>query len=433
VFNRLIAATAICLLSAAPIARAGSQLFEASWSVKALGNEITGGTGASEFYSAVGIPQGVQCNARYPRCGSEATPTGGFSDDFSPRGLGRYSITTPYCAQWTGFGGATARPAKGGTATTGNGRPYPPLYRNPAFFFGPYGAPNYTSCSALSTDGAGGPGRVQAGSPLTGVWGAATTGTGRDGFSFAAAPKTHRAGIRGTRVGDRSAYYPYLYSYTYATLRNDAGAFGPGQGPGSLSIPYKVDANTVAKVVVKQGAAKFGGTMRMLGQLTSKACYYRNGGCSISSPNWRYEAIGAAAYTNNGVVTRGYQAYWCDGWGPNYGCAYYHPAITSYPSNLRLIGARFPWTTGSVTVTAVGHGPHKTVHYAKGYDNRTPTSGEGTIQLVTPVLTSWIDPYFTFETAGIGILRIRFVPEPRVWVMLIAGGSLLGVFYRRRR
>jgi hypothetical protein len=424
VFNRPIAAIAICLLSAAPTARAGNQLFEAAWSVKALGNEITGGTGASQDYSAAGIPQGIQCNAKHPRCPFESTPTDG-SGNFAPQGLGHASITTPYCRPWAQFASATARPAKGGTATTGKGRPYPPLYRNPAFFSGPYGHANSTSCSAWSTDGAGGPGRVQVGSPLTGVWVAATTGTGRDGFSFAAALKNHQAGIRGTRVGDRSALYPYLYSYTYATLRNDAGVFGPGQGPGSFSLPYKVAAKTVAKVVVKQGAAKFGGTMRMLGQLTSKSCYYRQGGCSLSSLDWRYDAIGAAAYTSNGVVTRGYIAYN----EPRY-C---FPIIPPICYGGTVSGSRFPWTTGSVTVTAKGRGPHKTVHYAKGYDNRTPTGGYGTIQLVSPTLTRWLQPCCKFETGGIGILRIKFVPEPRVWVMLVAGGSSLGALYRRRR
>jgi hypothetical protein len=392
--------------------------------VKALGNEIAGGTGASQDYSAFGIPQGVQCNAKHPRCPFESTPTDG-SGNFSPQGLGIASITTPYCRPWNQFGGATARPAKGGTASTVNGLPYPPLYRNPAFFFGPYGSANSTSCSARSTDGAGGPGRVQVGSPLTGVLVAATAGTGRDGFSFSAALTNHQAGIRGTRVGDRSALYPYLYSYTYATLRNDAGVFGPGQGPGSFSLPYKSHGKTVAKVVVKQGAAKFGGTMRMLGQLTSKSCYYRAGGCSISSLNWRYDAIGAAAYTSNGVVTQGYLAYN----EPRY-CLHIYPP-TCYGGTVE--GSRFPWTTGSVTVTAKGRGPHKTVHYAKGYDNRTPTSGYGTIQLVSPTLTRWLQPCCKFETGGIGILRIKFVPEPRVWAMLIAGCSLLGVLYRWRR
>jgi hypothetical protein len=427
VFNRLIAATAIWLLSAAPTAQAGNQLFEASWRVKAQGNEITGGSGASEFYSAVGIPQGIQCNPRYPRCGFESTPTGGF-DDFSPRGLGRHSITTPYCRLWTQFGGATARPAKGGTATTGNGRPYPPLYRTPAFFT-PGGHPDTYFCSSYSSTSPFRTWSVIKGDPLTGKLWAVTTGTGRGGFSFLAAGASG-SGIRGTRVGDRSATYPYLYNYTYATLRNDAGAFGPGKGPGSFSLPYKKGDNTLAKVVVKQGAAKFGGTMRMLGQLTSKSCYFRNGTCSIISPDWRYDAIGAAAYTSNGVVTRGYVATWYSCGGAGYFTCWVYPG---YGPALSLSGSRFPWTTGSVTVTAKGRGPHKTVHYAKGYDNRTPTSGEGTIQLVTPVLTRWLQPVVQFETAGIGILRIRFVPESRMWVMLIAGGSLMGVFYRRRR
>jgi hypothetical protein len=95
-------------------------------------------------------------------------------------------------------------------------------------------------------------------------------------------------------------------------------------------------------------------------------------------------------------------------------------------------GSRFPWTTGSVTVTAKGRGPHKTVHYAKGYDNRTPTNGEGTIQLVSPVLTRWLQPGANFETGGIGILRIKFVPEPQALAMLVAGVSLLAVGYRVR-
>ena len=78
-------------------------------------------------------------------------------------------------------------------------------------------------------------------------------------------------------------------------------------------------------------------------------------------------------------------------------------------------------------VLRVGRGPHKTVHYAKGYDNRTPTSGEGTIQLVSPTLTRWLQPGANFETGGIGILRIKFIPEPQSWAMLVAGVCALVV------
>jgi len=96
-------------------------------------------------------------------------------------------------------------------------------------------------------------------------------------------------------------------------------------------------------------------------------------------------------------------------------------------------GERFPWTTGSVTVLATGRGPHKTVHYAHGYDNRTPTSGKGTIQLVTPMLTRWLQGCCKNETGGIGVLRIKFIPEPQSWMMLVAGASLLGVGARMRK
>jgi hypothetical protein len=323
--------------------------------------------------------------------------------------------------------GTTARPAKGETPRTSGKqhRQIPPLYRNPAFFT-TGGAPNTTSCTATSTGATpGGKGRVQAGMPITGKAGAVTTGTGMGGFQFPAAAALGAQGIRGTRVGEFGALYPYVYSYTYATLRNDAGFFGPGKGPGSFDLNYNDDA----RVRVKQGPAKFGGTMKMLGALTTKTCYYRAGGCSLWYNDWRYDAIGAAAYTSGGVVTRGYRATWClnPGFFGRCGTIEVGPTVRISGS-----GARFPWTTGSVTVTAVGRGPHKTVHYAKGYDNRTPTSGMGTIQLVSPTLTRWLEPAANFETVGIGILRLKFAPEPRGWATLLAGIAALA-FARTQR
>ena len=104
-------------------------------------------------------------------------------------------------------------------------------------------------------------------------------------------------------------------------------------------------------------------------------------------------------------------------------------------STVQVEGARFPWTTGTVTLKATGRGPHKTVHYATGYDNRdvVSSSGKGTIQLVTPVLTRWTQHCCNWETGGVGILRIKFVPEPQTWAILVAGISLLGVGYRMRQ
>jgi hypothetical protein len=127
------------------------------------------------------------------------------------------------------------------------------------------------------------------------------------------------------------------------------------------------------------------------------------------------------------VVTKGHQVIWMEA---GYFSCFWYPSM----SCRELVGARFPWTTGSVTVTAVGRGPHKTVHYAHGYDNRNTTTpnGIGTIQLVTPVLTRWLQPCCNFETGGIGILQIKFVPEPQTWMMLVAGASLLCVGARMR-
>jgi hypothetical protein len=426
-------------IGAATTAQAGNQLFEASWTVKAQGNECSladpspgphcgNGEPESYFYSAFGIPQGIQCNPDQPRCPFESTPTDGFGM-FAP--LGGSQIMALYCARWEDWQGygTTARPAKGDTQfyPVKQGGKIPPLYRNPQFFT-PGGEPDTGFCTGTSTGATpGGKGLVQAGQPIAGKWGAVTTGApGIGGFIFAAAP-AGAAGVRTTgQAGDLPAIYPYVYSYTYATLRNDAGVFGPGKGPGNFNLVYTRGANTVASINVKQGSAKFGGTMRMLGALTMKNCYYRNGGCSTTQNNWRYDAVGAAAYTYEGVVTRGYLVTWRH--------IYYH--TTEWPhSYIDVSGYRFPWTTGSVTVIATAPWNHKTVHYAHGYDNRNTTtpSGLGTIQLVTPVLTRWNQPAWIYETAGIGILRIKFVPEPQTWVMLIAGASLLGLGARMRR
>jgi hypothetical protein len=210
-----------------------------------------------------------------------------------------------------------------------------------------------------------------------------------------------------------------VYSYTYANLKNQTGFFGPGIGPGDFSLARKNDG-----IYMKQGAAKFGGTMEMLGAITSKVCYYRNGGCSLGEGKWRYEAIGQAAlYDTNSVVTAGYVVTAMQ--------TYYHTALMQ-TSIIQVEGSRFPWATGNLTLTATGRGPHNTVHYTQGFDNRTATSGKGTIQMVTPVITRWLQPAVNFETGGVGILRIKFVPEPQTWAMLFAGVSLLGVGYRMR-
>ena len=133
-------------------AQAANQLFQGSWVIKSFGNERTGGTGDSAYYSAFAIPQGIQCNPFQPRCPFASTPTDGYGN-FAP--LGGSQKQAIHCAPWANFGGmgTTMRPANGQTLTNGakSKRPIPPLYRNPGFFT-PGGARNATSCTATSTD-----------------------------------------------------------------------------------------------------------------------------------------------------------------------------------------------------------------------------------------------------------------------------------------
>ena len=422
-------------LAAAPAAEAANQLYQGSWVAQSFGNDITtGGTAAeSAVWSVFGMPQGVLCNPGQPRCPYTSTPVTTAGGVFGALG--------PACTPVANLGGGV-RPAKGATATSG-GNPLPntPRYRNPAFFT-TAGAPNITSCSATTTVSGGvasfplttndplmGP--VMKGAPVSGLGIASMSPVAKAGaISFPAAPATpaipctagktagNCGGMHRTTFGEFNNIFPYVYSYTYATLRNDAGFFASQNGPGSFSVPYK----KAAKSIVKAGPNKFGGTMKLLGQLTTKVCYYRNGGCSLGGMNWRYQDIGTDAFTAGGVVTAAYTVM--------YSGMYYHTALMQM-STVMLIGSRFPWTTGTATVTAVGRGPHNTVAVRAGYDNRT-SGGKGTIQLVSPVISKWLQPAANFETGGIAVLRLEFVPEPGRWMLLLAGLSTLAVAYRAR-
>jgi hypothetical protein len=415
----------------ATTSEAANQQYVGSLVIESFGNDNVGGTGASEFFSVFGMPQGVQCNPGQPRCSSGSTPvtlTMGGGKVFAPLGT--------LCAP-IGYFGVTARPAKGATATAGKAANV--HYRNPGFFT-PGGAPNATSCSATTTASGMGAtmflttnstkrGVVMKGNPLTGEQIVTLSGSGPAGFKVKAAPATPVKtpgptgfGLRRTTFGEFNNIYPYVYSYTYATLRNDAGSFFAGGGPGAFNIKYYNGKNTVGQIVVKAGANQFGGVMRLLGKLTTKVCYYRNGGCSLGGNDWRYDAIGTSAYTSMGVVTMGYSAM--------YTAMYYHTNLMQ-TSTVNVHGYRFPWTVGSATVLGLDP-PHKTVERRKGYDNRT-SQGMGTIQLVTPLLTRWQQPAFDQFTGGIGVLRLQFVPEPTKWALLASGLGLLGVFYRVRR
>lgn len=391
------------LVASGPVL-AAPQLYDGAWIAESFGNDTSGGptpNGGSTF-TVFGIPQGVLCNGAAPLCSIQSTPTD----------MGNFKPLGPGCANLSLFA-TTVRPAKGGTATTPMGDRTPPLYRNPNFFTAG-GAPLVTTCQATDTV-------VQKGAPVSGSGIADVTANG--GFTIPVAPATSgvRRGMRRTTSGEFDNTPPYLYSYTYATLRNDAGSFGPGAGPGDFSLVYTRGKAPVAKAVVKEGPNKFGGVMRLLGKVHTRVCFFTKNACSIGGADWRYDVIGAAAFTANGVVTAPFTT--------TYTAQYFHTGVQQFYS-LTMIGERFPWTTGNVTLTAIASGPHKTVERRQGYDNRTG-GGLGTIQLVTPVLTHWLGSVI-IDTGGVGIVRFQFTPEPQALGMLVAGLSLCGVLYRAR-
>jgi hypothetical protein len=411
----------------AATSEAANQQYQGSLVIESFGNDVVG---PGIPFSVFGMPQGVQCNPAQPRCNFASTPV-----VTNMQGQKVFAPLGNVCVPITYFGVAT-RPAKGATATTGKAENV--HYRNPGFFTAG-GVPNATSCSATQTVGGmsatmflttNSPlrGKVMKGAPLTGEQIVTLSGTGPAGFKMKAAPaapvKTPGPtgfGLRRTTSGEFNNIFPYVYSYTYATLRNQAGSFFGGSGPGAFDLKYYQGKNLNARVAVKAGANQFGGVMRLLGQLTTKVCYFRNGGCSLGGNNWRYEAVGTSAYTSGGMVTAGYVALNT--------AMYYHTVLMQVSTNM-VRGYRFSWTTGSVTVSGLDP-PHITVEKRHGYDKRTAL-GKGTIQLVTPVLTRWTQPAFDQFTGGVGILRLQFVPEPGKWVLLAAGLSMLAVLYRRR-
>jgi hypothetical protein len=89
----------------------------------------------------------------------------------------------------------------------------------------------------------------------------------------------------------------------------------------------------------------------------------------------------------------------------------------------------FPWTTGTVSVQAGGGFGFSTSLVRSGYDNRT-TQGGGTIQMVSPRLTHWAGGA---HWGDIAILNVKFVPEPKGWLMFVSGAGLMSVSYWRRR
>ena len=245
--------TFVCLLlfsilSSSSQSLAGNRMYDASWIAESFGNDnVNIGTGDSRYFEVYAVPWGNQGHSQNPLCDFSSTPvtTAGVGTEWHPRGPGCRPLTA----------GEMPRPAKYGTLTPLGGScpgapalvcsKAPPLYRNPLFFTAG-GVARHTWIQGSTTVGGfpatmylgpGDPnrGKGMKGAPVEGGGTATTTSApaipGKFAFNFPAAnPAPATDGFRRTTIGSFPSVFPYLYSYTYANLRNDAGSFGAGQG-----------------------------------------------------------------------------------------------------------------------------------------------------------------------------------------------------------
>jgi len=258
---------------------------------------------------------------------------------------------------------------------------------------------------------------LQVGAPLTGS-GTALVGGGSP--ASVALPSGQLGRITSGSVPPH--YATEIYRKTYANLANGSGNFHSGGGPGDVYYPagYAFGARVYA------GKNQFGGVMRLLAGapsagLGTKVKYSLAGGPYVGDfPTWGATLVGATS--NMGIPAAGL----VKGTIAN-------TTMTSMMFTTSAIVRGWPWTTGKVLVYAFGDflaypGFFPEVLSRSGYDNRT-SQGSGTIQLVTPHLTEWGN---TLQWAAIGVLRLRFVPEPSSGFALLAGTGLLGALHRRR-
>jgi len=256
---------------------------------------------------------------------------------------------------------------------------------------------------------------LQEGVPLIGL-GIAALNRGLSPPGFALPLSALNAAV----TGSRPQYSPYSYISTYASnARNENGFFGPGFGPGKRTVTFPGSGGPGARVAISPGANQFGGTMRLLGAMGAKRAHsYKNKafiGTGLSSFGVLGDECTITCYATGAQSNFQYHQYQTT----------MGKATTAYITTLGL-----PWTTGAVSITATG-GPFPSLFRRTGYDNRTAT-GLGTIQLVAPQLVRWDFPNrsgtWSRHTGAIGILRIKFVPEPSGWMVLVAGVGFLMVF-----
>lgn len=271
---------------------------------------------------------------------------------------------------------------------------------------------------------------LQLGAPLTGAGTASVTGSSPASIVLPPLQLDRiTSGSLPLRYGGNG------YVDTHASIANGTGAFRAGGGPGYYVGSFPLISFGGTRVAISPGKNQFGGVMRLLkgapsGGLGSRGIY--------SDPSPPYPFFLEFSVPTRGVTLLGgrtSQGLALPTTDTLTSISYYkgvgYPG-TTFANEFIVVG--WPWTTGTVTVSAFGdslyHSPlWGTQLRRSGYDNRTP-HGAGTIQLVAPHLAVWTS--IVRREGEVGVLRLQFAPEPGSLVLLLAGASLLVVLYRWR-
>ncbi len=235
-----------------------------------------------------------------------------------------------------------------------------------------------------------------------------------------------RSALIASASGSLPSMSPYLFVSTLASsARNDTGFFAAGRGPGSYTFGTFATLSLPGRVRITAGANQFGGTMRLLGALTSTRAHAYRSRTYVGSKLASFKLLGGRCSGVSCPLPAGSLA----------SSSLVYRTSMSKQTTAAITEWGFPWTTGMVSVAAGDYFFASTL-VRTGFDHRTAL-GFGSIQLVAPQLVHWNFPKrsapWDRHTGAIGVLRIKFVPEPSGWVMLVSGAAFLSVGYARRK
>ena len=253
----------------------------------------------------------------------------------------------------------------------------------------------------------------QAGNPATGSGTVSLTATGTAPVAFhlpqSALAVTASGSVVARATGLGTPTQPagqYLYQDTHATFANAAGSFFAGGGPGNVNFTY--GAFFQGAIQITAGPKQFGGVMGLLGKLGISGVYTVPAQSGQWSPTKSWDMADVLGRTTSYAIST---------------TGMFTNTVLSATDTRTMKATGFPWTTGMVFLTA-RVGAFTTSMQRTGYDNRT-AQGLGNIQLVTPVLTHWVDGTPGNHTGQIGVLTLHFVPEPGATLLLTAGAGVL--------